>query len=92
MKVSDQLHASAALSLGKVSPVSGVGHRDGLDAVTKKLILSPYQKLNPGRPARSLLSPKSWVQPIFSTRCMERCSLRFYAPHGACQFISDINL
>jgi len=61
MKVSGQLHATATLSPGKETPGTHwtgvwVGSRDGLDAVAKRKIPNPFQKLNTDSPARSLVA------------------------------------
>jgi len=44
-----------------------VSRRAGLNTVTKRKIPSLCRELNPCRPARSLLNPKTWMQPVFST-------------------------
>jgi hypothetical protein len=47
-----------------------VGPRVGLDAVAKKIILSPCRESNPGRPARSQVAKSteiSWFFPKMKT-------------------------
>jgi len=57
-KVSDQIHVPTALPLGEEPQWVGgwVGPKAGLDAVAKGKILFPCRKLNPGLPARHLVT------------------------------------
>jgi hypothetical protein len=87
MEVSVQLHAPAAITLGKEPPspvtdwIGGwLGPRAGLDVVAKK---NPcrYWDLNPGPPAPSIVSTRIVLFRLpFKRRDMES----FLSPHSAC--------
>jgi hypothetical protein len=68
MEVSGQLHATAALSPGKDCTLDGPHSLSGWGGEEKEYLPYPWRELNPGHPARSLVTILTELsRPLFSS-------------------------